>query len=111
MAGIPANMQLGFRPGLVQGQGIIQRAHHVVTAVHNYPGDIRQPTRVPHNLIRFQKGVVHEVVALNARQGYGDMGVAEMLHHLGVRMQGGATAFPDRPGLGRLYLFPLLGPG
>jgi hypothetical protein len=38
--------------------------------------------------------MVHEVVALDTGQGNGRMRVGEMLHHTGIRVQGGTAPLP-----------------
>ena len=111
MAGIADDLQLAVGPGLVQRPGVVQRADGVVAAMHDdarQMGDLRHVTQ---QLVRLEKGVVDEVVALDTGDGQRSVRLAEALDHLGIRAQGGGAPFPGRPGLGRVHLGDLVGAG
>ncbi|MCY1440773.1 hypothetical protein D9M71_570580 [compost metagenome] len=68
-------------------------------------GDLRH---VADQLVRLKESVVHEVVALDARNGQCPLRLGEAIDYQRVRPQRGSAPFPGRPGLGRVHLGNLI---
>ncbi len=90
--------ELGLKPGPVQRPGLLDGTHHVVAPVHDHAGDALQFVRIVQDLVVAQEGVLHEIVALDARQAQGRGIFCKMLQHFGLRDQVGRAAFPGGPG-------------
>ena len=95
MPGIWNNVELGIRPSIYQLPGALQRTDHVITTVHDDPGDALQPVYVLQDLFRLEKRIVDKVVRLNACQRQGRSRRTEKFHHVRIRQKGGCAAFPD----------------
>ena len=79
--------------------------------MHDETGNARQLVGITQYLVLFQERVIDEVMSFDAGQGQCDVGIAETFDYLGVRSQGGAAAFPDRPELGCRHACNLVGAG
>ena len=95
-------MQLRFRPGLVQVPGVGQRAHHVVAAMHDHPGDVGDAVRVAQQLVLdLEEAAVDEVVVLDAGEGQRELRVFVAVDEVVVHVQEAGGAFPHAPCPGR----------
>ena len=68
VAGVRDDAQFGLWPSGMQRVRLVDRTDHVVTALHDHARYAGQTLRVTHDLVGFEKTVVHEIVALDARQ-------------------------------------------
>src|ERR1700681_110216 len=67
VAAIGSDDEVSFGPRTVERPGAFQRAHDVVAALHDHPGDVAYARGVPQQLVTgFQKSLVDEVVSLYA---------------------------------------------
>ncbi len=84
----------------MQFPGRAQGADQIVTPLHDDPGNALQPVRVPQELIGLKRGLMGEVMTLDAGQGQGEVGAGEMVLDVGIGQEGGGATLPHRPGLG-----------
>ena len=87
----------------MQRKSLLQRTHHVVAPMHNDARNVFQPSRIAAKLIGFKKGMIDEIVVLDARQTQGDMRVAEVIRGGVIGQQRHRAPLPHRPGLGRRH--------
>ena len=85
------HMQPPRGPTTDQPKGRQRRADHVIAALHDRAGDLRDPMQVAQDLaIDFQKALVHEVMVLQPRKGTGVIGrplaTATIAFHRGQRI-------------------------
>ena len=69
MARIPDDIEFRRRPGIVQGQGVVQRTNHVIPAVNDLGRNGFQGIDIAQDLVLFDKPLVDEVVGLDAADG------------------------------------------
>ncbi|MNG20850.1 hypothetical protein D3C84_1051420 [compost metagenome] len=69
VAGIANYLQFTVWPGLVQFPGVIQRTDHVIATMYDHARQMGDLAHVSNQLVRFEEGVVREVVTFDARNG------------------------------------------
>src|SRR5262245_27160982 len=102
-------MEVGARPGLVQRPGVAERARHVVAAVHDRAGDVLQLPGVTDELPFLEPSRMDEEVVLDAREGDGEVVLAEGRAQRRIGQQRDRFTFPDAPGAGAFELYCSVG--
>jgi len=100
MTGVGDYLQFGLRPCIVQRKGLVDGTDHVITTVHDHAWNVRQSWRVAYDLVGRKKGIVHEVMAFDARQAERRARCVEMLDDTVRWLQCRRAAFPQGPGFG-----------
>src|SRR5690606_11367130 len=96
------DLQLRLRPRLVQVPRVLQRADHVVAAVHDHAGDVGDAVRVAQQLVLdLEESAVDEVVVLDPGEGQGELRILVAGDEVVVHVQEAGRAFPHAPGPGR----------
>ena len=86
----------------MQIDGVLHRADHIVTAMHDDAGNVTDFVGIAQQLvIDLEKALVHEVMVFDACEAEGEMRIFECINGRRLGNQGAGGAFPDRPGLGR----------
>ncbi len=89
----------------MQGPCVAQRADCVIAAVHDGAGNVDEGrSRVDELICIGQKAVVDEVMALDPREGQGEVGIFAVSFHCGVGQERRHTAFVETPRRGALAL-------
>src|SRR5438876_1631705 len=77
--GIGRNVQLGLGPGAMKFPRTHHRTNDVVATLHDYPRDVTNLADILDQIIvRVEEGVVHEVMAFDAREGQGELRVGKL---------------------------------
>ena len=66
------NLELTVCPGFVQLPGVVQRTNDVVATMHDDAWQVRDLVHVTKQLIRLQKRLIDEVMALDTGVGDGE---------------------------------------
>src|SRR5205085_7135770 len=91
-------MQLSLRPGSMQVPGTRHRTDDVVTALNDHPGNVADlPNVLDQIIVGRKETVVHEVVALNAREGLRESRIGKSFDRLRIEKEFRRRAFPNRP--------------
>src|ERR1035438_9398696 len=73
VAAVGSDDQIGFGPRSMERPRALHGADHVVTALHDHPGNVADTRGVAEQLvIGFQETPIDEIVDLNAREGEGE---------------------------------------
>src|SRR4029078_13578310 len=102
MAGVRNNFQLRLGPGAMKLPGAHYRTNNVVPALHDDARNSADTADVLDQIIvSREEGVVHEVVAFNASEGQGELGVAKFFNHRRIEEEFRGAALPNAPGARR----------
>ena len=76
--------------------------------MHDHRRQVGDLGQITDQLVRFEEGVVHEVVAFDASDRQRPLRFGKAVDHQRVGAQGGGTAFPGGPRLGGVHLGDLV---
>ncbi len=90
--------QFRLRPDLVQVEGVLHRADHVVAAVDDDAGNVDDAVGIAQQLVvDLEEAGIGEVVVLDARERQRELRVGMAVGEIGVDVQEARRAFPDAP--------------
>src|ERR1035438_9691341 len=103
MARVRRHAEVGLGPGPVERPRRLHGADDIVAALHDHRRHVPYRRHVPEQVPRrVEPRAVHEVVALDTREGHGEVVARGLLDQRGVREEAARRALPDAPRLGRL---------
>src|SRR6056297_50180 len=104
MPGYRNDPQIGLGPEFRQTIGRIRRADHVVTALHDHPGDMGDAVHVVIDVFVLAKETgIHEIMVFQTGKGPGV--IRRAVAAMAVGMYRGQGVFPRTPSLGIPHLF------
>src|SRR5579875_3575676 len=97
VAGIGNNGQSRLRPGGRQLKGRLRRADHVVSALHDFRGDMCNPVHPRQEPFRRQEEAVGKVIGLDPGQAERGAVLRKRRHGFGIGQERAADSLIDRP--------------
>src|SRR5438046_5672578 len=99
MTSVRREVQFGFRPGTMQVPRARHRTDDIVAPLNDHTGDVANLADVLDQIILSrEETVVHEVVTLDAREGFSKSWISKSLDRFGIEIELRSCSFPNRPG-------------
>src|SRR5437764_8547528 len=98
MTRVRREVQFSFRPGTMQVPCARHRTDYIVAPLDNHAGDLANlADDLDQIILSREETVVHEVVTLDAREGFSKVWIGKSFDRFGIEIELRSRSFPNRP--------------